>query len=173
MYPTHPALRLRLVAAATTLLGALTAMIGDAITGPEGASMVRSTRPVCLIVTPCFSADCANVEHPSHESFARAAVIAYWRHMPTADRHRMIREQVKAPVKAVPEVCFGATRFVTPLPHAAASEDQRYLGTRDLYMQFEGQGVGWALGSLGRARARRGSRSVKVRVVRRRTSRQK
>ncbi len=64
----------------------------------------RATRPVCLMVTPCFSADCANVEHPIHESYARAAVIAYWRHMPTATRQDVIREQLKPPVKAAPAV---------------------------------------------------------------------
>ena len=100
--------------------------------------MVRSTRPVCLLVTPCFSADCANVGHLSHESFARAAVLAYWRHMPTELRHGMIRKEAKAPVKAVPEVCFGATCFEAPSQRAAAAAgDQRYLGTRDLYMKLE------------------------------------
>ena len=56
----------------------------------------RSTRPVCLMVTPCYSADCANVEHAVHESFARMAVIAFWRHMATADRHARIRDQMRA-----------------------------------------------------------------------------
>ena len=43
--------------------------------------------PVCLMVTPAYSADCANVEHAAHEGYARTCVVAYWRHMPTAERH--------------------------------------------------------------------------------------
>ena len=35
-----------------------------------------ATRPVCLMVTPSYSADCACVEHVCHESYARAAVLA-------------------------------------------------------------------------------------------------
>jgi len=112
----------------------------------------RSTRPVCLMVTPCFSADCANVEHASHESYARAAVIAYWRHMATAKRHGMIRELFRAGgVQPVAAVCFGATQFVEPFAHAGLPDEDTYLGIRDLYMKFEGvrdrRGVdeGWGL----------------------------
>ena len=46
----------------------------------------RSTRPVCLMVTPSYSADCANVEHACHESYARTAVLAHWRHMQTTKK---------------------------------------------------------------------------------------
>ena len=89
----------------------------------------RSTRPVCLMVTPCYGADCANVEHPSHESYARGAVIAYWRHMPTVKRREMIDAQMQAPVKAVPAVCVGSTDFAAP-------REDRYLGVRDLWAKF-------------------------------------
>ena len=111
----------------------------------------RSPRPVCLMVTPCYSADCANVEHTVHESFARMAVIAFWRHMPTVERHARIRDQMRSPVKAVPEVCFGATEFVQPFAVPDKPEEDRYLGVRDLYMQFDGvrtrrgQDEGWGL----------------------------
>ena len=111
----------------------------------------RSTRPVCIMVTPCFSADCANVEHASHESYARAAVIAYWRHMSRDRRHAVTRAQMEFPVKAVPAVCFGATEFTEPFANAAEPEEDRQLGVRDLYMKFEGvrdgRGVdeGWSL----------------------------
>ena len=66
------------------------------------------------MVTPSFSADCANVEHAVHEGFARMAVIAFWRHMATEERHARIREHMRPPVKAVPEICFGATPFAPP-----------------------------------------------------------
>jgi hypothetical protein len=99
----------------------------------------KSTRPVCLMVTPCFSADCANVEHPHHEGYARAAVIAYWRHMAKARRHEMIlQEMAKTNVTALPTACFGATDLVQPPANAVAPEEDRYLGVRDLYWKFEG-----------------------------------
>jgi len=40
----------------------------------------RSFKPVCLMVTPSFGADCANVAHERHEDYARVCVLAYWRH---------------------------------------------------------------------------------------------
>lgn len=94
----------------------------------------RSTRPVCLMVTPSFGADCANVEHTIHEGYARTAVIAYWRHMPTEVRREKI-EQVLASgeVKAEADVCVGATPFADPSP-----AESRHLGVLDLYMKFEG-----------------------------------
>ena len=55
----------------------------------------RATRGVCLMVTPCYSADCANVRHVSHENYARGCVVAFWRHMATSERHEMIEEATK------------------------------------------------------------------------------
>ena len=91
------------------------------------------------MVTPCFSADCANVEHAIHESYARAAVIAYWRHMPTTQRRQWISDAMKPPVKAVPAVCIGATDFVTTIAGGLlpSEEGVRFLGVRDLYEKFE------------------------------------
>ena len=89
----------------------------------------RSTRPVCLMVTPCFSADCANVEHANHEGYARAAVIAYWRHM--ARDERLARITAVDGAKSVNPVCFGETSFEQPWDN-----EGRYLGVRDLYMKF-------------------------------------
>ena len=45
----------------------------------------RSTRPVCLMVTPSYSADCANVEHACHESRRKSHHNAY-KHVPPSDR---------------------------------------------------------------------------------------
>ena len=111
-----------------------------------------STTPVTLMVTPCFSADCANVAHVQHESYARTAVIAYWRHMSTGDRHRIIqREQENLRVRVVPAVCFGGTRFEHPFQNAANPEQDRFLGVRKLYSRFDcvlnrrGVNEGWTL----------------------------
>ena len=112
----------------------------------------KSTRPVCIMVTPCFSADCANVAHPHHEGYARAAVIAYWRHMPKARRHKLILDEMKKTnVAAMKVASFGATEFVAPPANAVAPEEDRFLGMRDLYWQFEGirdrhgADIGWGL----------------------------
>ena len=50
----------------------------------------RSKKSVCIMVTPTFSADCANVKHDRHEAYARTAVVAYWRLMPTGARREAI-----------------------------------------------------------------------------------
>ena len=101
------------------------------------------------MVTPSYSADCANVEHACHESYARCAVLAHWRHMATLTRHRMIRNAVG--MEPVPPVCLGGTIFVDPSVDALVPEEQRYLGTCELYLKFEGKldgrhnNVGWTL----------------------------
>ncbi|HIE71897.1 MAG TPA: hypothetical protein EYP98_17895, partial [Planctomycetes bacterium] len=88
----------------------------------ERGRVKRAPRASCLMVTPCFSADCANVEHAVHESYARVAVLAYWRHMGTARRHAVNHDVMKLGVKAVPSVCFGGTEFVEPFANAAAPD---------------------------------------------------
>ena len=107
----------------------------------------RSSGPVCLMVTPHFSADCANVEHASHESYARMAVIAYWRHMSTVERHRQIDAVMQ--VGSLDRICSGATAFVDPPAVAGAPLEDRFLGIRDLYVKFErGTDDCWGLGLL-------------------------
>ena len=111
----------------------------------------KATRPVCLMVTPSYSADCACVEHVCHESYARAAVLAYWRHMPTLARHNALRAAVKD--QAVPSVCYGATLFVEEFFNPMFPGQEQFLGTRSLHEKFEGHGardgkgnpVGWTL----------------------------
>ena len=70
----------------------------------------RSPRPVCLMVTPCYSADCANAEHPCHESYARTCVIAYWRHMSKTRRHKEIGKH-RVDGTAEDQLCWGSTPF--------------------------------------------------------------
>ena len=105
----------------------------------------RGTRPVCLMVTPCFSADCANAEHPSHESYARGCVVAFWRHMPTALRQERIAQETQRDLRVVDKVCWGDTKFEEQFANATTGQVERFLGVRDLYDKFEGKKDGWAL----------------------------
>ena len=93
-----------------------------------------SMRRVCVMATPSFSADYANVEHAAHKSYALAAVIAYWRHMPTVERHAKVDAVLG--VRALDRICFGATSFLEPSAIAGAPLEERYLGIRDLYFKF-------------------------------------
>ena len=98
----------------------------------------KSARPVCLMVTPCFSADCANVEHACHESYSRSMVIAHWRHMSTARREAMIAREVGGiQRRAMSLVLVGATSFEEPPANAACPGEDRFLGVRDLYWRFD------------------------------------
>ena len=94
---------------------------------------------MCIMVTPSFSADCADVQHACHEGYARTAVIAYWRHMSTERRGAVIRAAMQEGVRAVSPSCIGATVFEDPSVRAAASHLDYFLGTRELYTQFEGR----------------------------------
>ena len=79
--------------------------------------------PVSIMVTPGMSADCANVKHELHEKYARASVIAYWRHMPTVERHEVIRQAVASGrVAATRQRLWGGTVFEAPIHHAVGSE---------------------------------------------------
>ena len=71
----------------------------------------RCPTSACIMITPAYSADCANVDHASHEGYARAAVVAYWRHMATERRHAMIADVMATGVKAV-DVAFGGRHEV-------------------------------------------------------------
>jgi len=100
-----------------------------------------------LMVTPCYSADCANVQHSAHAAYAKTCVIAYWRLMPTQMRHALYRNVHVEPLlgPAVGDWVLGGTDL----------KDQRcFLGVHDLYQQFEGRSHGrkhvdgWVLGLL-------------------------
>ena len=103
----------------------------------------RSPSEVCVMVTPAYSADCANVKHPAHEGYARVCVIAYWRHMTTEARHEAIAQNSLHDIKAVPQVYWGSTKFVTPPVQAGFEDSDAYLGVSDLYSKFECDD-GWA-----------------------------
>ena len=107
--------------------------------------LCRSQKPVCIMVTPAFSADCANVSHDRHEAYARTAVVAYWRLMPTQKRHEAIMEHqyLRAEDLATTDRrTWGTTEFAAPMG--------RFLGVQDLVRQFDGRKdragkeVGWA-----------------------------
>ncbi len=92
----------------------------------------RSPSEVCLMVTPAYSADCANVKHPAYEGYARVCVIAYWRHMTTEARHEAIANSSQHDIKPPPRVYWGSTKFFTPPVHAGYEEADAYLGVSDL-----------------------------------------
>ena len=76
---------------------------------------------VCLMVTPSYSADCANVEHHCHNSYARSVVIAFWRHMSKADRDLVNHKSMESGgEKNRPPTVYGRHKFQTtvrwPLP---------------------------------------------------------
>ena len=110
----------------------------------------HASRPVCLMVTPCHSADSANVEHPNHEGYARAAVVAYWRHMPTALRHEILRDEMCKDLRAVDPVFRGASQFREPARHPGGPESDVFLGIEDLQWKFQdaARGNGWAMAMM-------------------------
>ena len=105
-----------------------------------------STKPVCLMVTPSFSADCAHIGHDRHKAYARTAVVAFWRMMPTSKRHQAIAHHQHLrfeDLRDQDKVLWGATEFLQPLG--------RYLGVQDLILTFDGRKnragkkVGWGM----------------------------
>ena len=104
--------------------------------------LCKRTQRVALMVTPAWSADCANVAHPRHEDYAKTSVVAYWRQMPTARRHALIQQCV--------DDCAAVRRGGTVFARALGpSCGDVCLGVRDLYVAFDGQcgrngrPVGW------------------------------
>ena len=109
-----------------------------------GKRICRSHKPVCLMVTPGFSADCANVKDDRHEAYARTAVVAYWRLMSTEARHEAIMKHQylrQEDLATTDTRTWGATVFVGPFG--------RFLGVQDLVWKFDtedrsGKKIGWA-----------------------------
>ena len=114
---------------------------------------MRKTQTMAVMVTPGWSADCACVLSDKHSDYARAAVIAYWRMMDTASRHRLLRQallldpdvtEAKLDREPIRTVLFGHTSFRHP--------PVRFLGVQDLVLKFDtakvdtkGRPLGWAL----------------------------
>ena len=65
--------------------------------------LAKAPGTAVLMVTPAFSADSACVLSDKHADYARSAVIAYWRNMPTERRHRQLRELTLAQGEATEE----------------------------------------------------------------------
>ena len=102
-----------------------------------------------LMVTPSFSADCASVLSDRHSDYARTAVIAHWRMMPTDERRRRLAERaslepsrlaVSDPRRTME---WGSTVF--------REVGGRLLGVEDLFRKFDtdrvdskGRKVSWA-----------------------------
>ena len=103
-----------------------------------------------LMVTPGFSADCASVLSDRHSDYARAAVIAHWRMMPTEARNARLTEcavfdaprlDLSDPVRTI---LWGATGL--------QERPGRHLGVQDLVAKFDteavdskGRKLGWAM----------------------------
>ena len=103
------------------------------------------------MVTPGFSADSACVLSVRHADYARSAVIAYWRMMPTRKRREVLwswlglggagEERRRDPLQTIE---WGATEFSHP--------PGRFLGVQDLVDKFDddrvdgkGRRLGWAM----------------------------
>ncbi len=105
----------------------------------------RSTKGRAVMVTPHWSADCANVGHERHQDYARTCVVAFWRHMETRRRHALIRGMALD----CDERKWGETVFRSSPERAGANFGTVFLGTSDLYRAFEGRQdtrgrpVGW------------------------------
>ena len=97
-----------------------------------------------LMVTPCYSADCANVQHTAHSGYAKTCVIAYWRLMPTKKRHELYSNVHVTPLlgPAVSDWVLGGTHFGSSCEDYRPDDDHRFLGVHDLYTQFEGRSHG-------------------------------
>ena len=117
---------------------------------------VAVTNTSVLMVTPSYGAHCANVQHSAHAGYAKACVIAYWRLMPTEDRHKVYMNQnvQSGNAKKICVHTLGGTEFVAPLVVSGGEDMTRFLGVSDLYAKFEGRAYGrryvdgWALALL-------------------------
>ena len=106
-----------------------------------------------LIVTPGFASGPACVLSDRHNDYARAAVVAHWRMMPTDARLQVLKEcaifdepraDFSDPVRTI---LWGTTSFTKP--------DGRHLGVQDLVNKFDtdavdtkGRKLGWAMALL-------------------------
>ena len=108
----------------------------------RGKKIGAANQTWALMVTPSMAASSASIFHERHEAYARACVVAYWRHMPTVERYALMREQAVA----ADSRRWGGTLFQAPAVFAGFPLQDRYLGIRDLVHAFEGarrQEVRW------------------------------
>ena len=118
--------------------------------GQVRGKLVRNHGSFVLIVTPSLSADCASVLSDRHSDYARTAVVAHWRLMPTDERRR--RLQARCVLEgarldqsdALRSIEWGASQF--------RSVPGRLLGVQDLVQKFDtdvddgkGRKLGWAM----------------------------
>jgi len=105
----------------------------------------RSRKPVAIMVTPSMSADAANVDDGRHSNYARCCVVAYWRMMPTKERHEMAERCMReGKVEPVDRRLWGETELTAPSVHGGAPHLDRFLGVRDLYSAIKDDD-GWCL----------------------------
>ena len=105
------------------------------------------------MVTPSWSANCARVLSDKHSDYARSAVIAYWRLMPTVERHEALREALLLEPDVTQEVLAEEPIRTVTFGHSVfRMPPNRFLGVQDLVLKFDtekrdgkGRRVGWAL----------------------------
>ena len=114
--------------------------------------LLRAPSTKVLMVTPSFSADSACVLSDKHNDYARSAVIAYWRLMPTARRLELLREHALMSGVATEADLSVPIRTVSWGRSAFDHKTHRFLGVQDLVMKFDtekrdaqGRPLGWAL----------------------------
>jgi hypothetical protein len=116
----------------------------------RGRRIIRSVKAVAIMVTPRYSADCASVQSEVHEGYARCAVVAYWRLMTTAERHKLILEHqglTEYTDGGIEKRIWGGTDFKNP-------GFDRFLGVQDLVCKFDGirdragKASGWTMALL-------------------------
>ena len=103
-----------------------------------GKRMGVSGTPVCLMVTPSFPANCADVTHVRHKDYARMCVVAFWRNMSTRRRRATIlAATADKQTSAVDVRRIGSTTFEAPPSQDGGLLPARFLGVQDLILKFD------------------------------------
>ncbi len=116
--------------------------------------LMRATQVRVRMVTPAFPSDAACVLSDKHSDYAQQAVIAYWRMLPTAERHQQLAERLRLDGVAEVELQDPKRSIEwgrTPFAHKA----DRFLGVLDLVLAFDtdrqdskGRPLGWPLAPM-------------------------
>ena len=115
--------------------------------------LFRATETRAIMVTPSWSADCACVLSDKHSDYARSAVIAYWRLMPTVERHEALREALLLEPDVTQEVLAEEPIRTVTFGHSVfRMPPNRFLRVQGLVLKFDtekgdgkGRRLGWAL----------------------------
>ncbi len=92
-----------------------------------------------LMVTPGFPADCASVLHDRHNDYARSAVGAHWRLMPTDLRHELL--EARCAIEPQRLEWSDPRRTIEWSATKLAPHRERLLGVEDLVRAFDNDKV--------------------------------